>query len=328
MSASDDAGYNIDGKQNVDPNIFLPEDAEHTDGEGVTPENNTPKTGDEPKGDEPELDTVKPSVEDGDGSPETADVENGKKPQDTITVDNNNEPKLLAGKYKSREDLETAFYSLGGDPTRYKGKGDEILEEAYEVRQSEFTRSRQQVRQQEPTPEPQNQNQTPSEDELVTQVLNEVDFSNIKDAKDLIGASIRASIKVLSNKIPDPDSIVARVQETNQKQDALTKLQNELEAEVPRLKTDPVFRDAFAGFLLIKKNRGTFSGDAKEELRQFTRSYVSGEAPASNPTPGKDSGRGLPQAPLNIANTSTPQGTDEVDDILGAFSDRQKRTVG
>ena len=79
MSASDDAGYNIDGKQNVDPNIFLPEDAEHTDGEGVTPENNTPKTGDEPKGDEPELDSVKPSVEDGDGSPETADVENGKK---------------------------------------------------------------------------------------------------------------------------------------------------------------------------------------------------------------------------------------------------------
>lgn len=181
------------------------------------------------------------------------------------------EPKLFAGKYETEQELKNAYINLGGDPAKYDTV--EKLEEAYSVRQSEFTRVRQaqadEQRQREIAEEELRKAKTP--EEMVQGILEKIDFSKTTNAEELGKALVAAMIPALqeSQKTFNPEQMVAEASaKLASRQKALDEIAT-IEKEVPRLviqydnagKPMPnPFRDAFGTFVQGLKNNGTYTG--------------------------------------------------------------------
>lgn len=175
------------------------------------------------------------------------------------------EEKLFAGKFKTEADLKAAYVNLGGDPNKYDSL--EKLEEAYEVRNAEFTRSRQQTAIErariENTPE------APKVEEITDNVMKMMDFSKVTNAEDLAKQLINALVQSIPRQDnPSEDEMTAKLLPKIQEREAKLKELSVIEERVPRLKVvkdangvsipNP-FRDAFAMYCDGLKRNGQFT---------------------------------------------------------------------
>lgn len=185
------------------------------------------------------------------------------------------EPKLYAGKYDSPEKLRDAFIQLGGDPTKYDTP--EKLEEAYDTRQQEFTRSRQDYSQTPTAPV------TPqlSVEEKAGKLLQGLDWNKIGDAKDLVNEMAKAIVSnpelFAQGAGKSTDEMAAELAPKIAAREVAQRELSEIETEVPRLKKvlDPTgkalpnpFRDAFAVFVQGQKHMGKYVG-LKASMKDF-----------------------------------------------------------
>lgn len=209
----------------------------------------------------------------GDPSPEDEDTppskpkEGEENPNPENKPEEGGEPRKYAGKYDSPEQLKAAFIQLGGDPAVY-GDNIDAVEQAYEVRQAEFTRARQEQAEKARLEIQQRQEALDAKkpvftNEQIDGMLDKVDWSKVNDARDLG----RALLTMLGENLPrnngqqlTEEQIAGIVQiqqaKSAEREAKLTELHS-LEAKVPRLKSDIAFRNSFANYLEgLKANGG------------------------------------------------------------------------
>lgn len=241
------------------------------------------------------------------------------------------EPKLLAGKYKSKEELESAFKELGGDPSKYQTP--ETLEEAYSVRQSEYTRFHQEqstVKQIETEKAQILQERTAKITETIGKInktiedkLNEVDWSQVEDAKDigrLIGQTLAPVIgESLMNAQPALTATeVQQMQQDHQKDLQVRHEIDELMSEIPRLKNDEIFGNAFATYVAgLKANNNLTS--LKDAFSKFvgTQQKINDDAANTNEAKALAQATGKSGSENNLPAKKSPEDSI-LDDILSS----------
>lgn len=248
------------------------------------------------------------------------------------------EPKLLAGKYKTRQDLANAFIQLGGDPANYDT--DEKLVEAYQVRQQEYNRSRQDFdKKQEQT-----QVQQPSVEEKAAKLLENLDWNKIENAKDLVQEMAKAIVSnpdlFKNGENPDPEQMAAELAPRIQARERAQKELSELETEVPRLQkvNDPQgrplpnpFRDAFAVYVQGQKQMGNYT-NLKDAMKSFMQANAGAvedgmkQKEAENALKaGASATNAIEGASDGSVETSKSPEDDILEGILDAASSRHKK---
>lgn len=279
----------------------------------ATPENPTPAT---PVTPEPGV-TATPTEEGGEGGKPTAPAAPA-------------EPKLYAGKYDTPEKLRDAFIQLGGDPTKYDTP--EKLEQAYDVRQQEFTRSRQDFTQTPTTPVA----PTLSVEEKAGKLLEGLDWNKIENAKDLVQEMAKAIVSnpelFANGGQPNADQMAAELAPRIAAREQAQRELSEIETEVPRLKKvlDPTgkplpnpFRDAFAVFVQGQKHMGKYVG-LKASMKDFMQANAGAidagvQAQAAQTQLKNDAAATAPAD--GGGNASVGSGKSAEDDILEGILD-------
>lgn len=247
------------------------------------------------------------------------------------------EPKLLAGKYQNEQDLKNAFIQLGGDPEQYENTAD--LEHAYSVRQSEYTRTRQQMAaekaKQTQIQQIQDSQKTPQQ--LTQEVLSQIDTSKFDQAQNagelgkmLVESLAPALMQAFEqNKPLTPDQMVEQISPIMQQRErAITEL-NTLEGEVPRLKLQyddngqpqpNPFRDAFGVFVSGLKQSGQYVG-LNQAFKDFVGNNQAAVDDAVKQRQKEQELKATQQAtnPSGNANNQIQQPVSQDDDILSGI---------
>lgn len=234
------------------------------------------------------------------------------------------EPVLLAGKYKTEAELRAGFSSLGGDPSKYTDV--KTLEEAYGVRNAEYTRVKQEQAEFARINTPPAPESTP--EALTTKIINEIDWSKLPEdanAKDLMSLMIPAIVKNLPQNTPKtPEQIASEVQPLLERNTKVIKEIAEVEADVPRLRLEKdatgsiiknPFRDAFAVFVGAQRANGTYQ-NLKASMKDFigiSESVVKDKVAQQTvstagkvaATPPGENGQGLPAKPSDAEDILT-----------------------
>lgn len=242
--------------------------------------------------------------------------------------------RLFAGKYKSEEDLRHAFINLGGNPNKYKTI--EGLEEAYEVRQQEFSRSRAEEAERrrislniENRQTTQNQGEDPSNMEAL---LDKVDWSKVENARDLGRELLSLFSKIVpSNKpeLPSEQELVERIMPIMKEREERVEELRSLETDIPRLRKTPgqdnPFRDAFAKHVMGEKQSKSFV-NLRTSMRNFL-AFGKEIAEAAAVAKGIEQDNKAGAAPISDRGAGLPQGgpADLVDDIIGSYKSRKEK---
>lgn len=249
---------------------------------------------------------------------------------DTDKVENP-QAEMFAGKFKSLDDLKSAFAELGGNPAKYSDA--RALEEAYEVRQSEYTRARQQVAEQErinrqvenisrqPQPEA---NKTLNPEELLSELKQSGALDKIETPEDLIRVTLEAVTSRLGNLNNglSHEQVQEIISETKAREERLSELHS-LESDIPRLKSDEGFRNLFAIFVKEQRLNGQYQS-LRESFKDFVKIGQSvGEEYVNQNKATAEVKQSATSVPDNGAIASGSK--DEVDDILGAYNERQSK---
>jgi len=294
------------GLTNVDESSFeIPEDAEDDGGESA-PDNNTPATPTDPTTPDP-------------NEPEDPN----KQPEKPTEPAKPAEPVLLAGKYSTEQELKNAFVQLGGDPSKFDSV--EKLEQAYEVRQAEFTRVRQEQNEarriNEEVDKKEKQNEVLSEENL-NAMMEKVPWDKITDAKQMFVEMAKVLIANLpANQMPSEQELVARMTPMIQEREAkLTEL-HDLETKVPRLKSDPSFRKAFAYHVKGEQDEGTYKGigQSMKNFLKFNQGIVDEVGKSFTDNNAAKNNAGATTPPDGGANMGGAPKPSEDDDILGGI---------
>lgn len=245
------------------------------------------------------------------------------------TVDTNNETeenkevkqeeKLLAGKYKTEEDLNEALSNLGLDPDDYSTPQEK--EVAYKVALKEFTRQHMKRAETEKQNGDENkvteeQKNTDAQADPVEEIMKTIDTTNVKTVEDMVRVALQAVVKYNDQALSGVDekvkSSLQQVQEQNANREKSLAEISELESEVPRLKSDGEFRKAFATFVVGLKSTNQFGGLASA-MKTFIRTQpTSGEQKTDKP-------KTLPDG-VN----ETPK-MDEADEIVRAYQANKEK---
>ena len=277
----------VTGKQDVMGDAFLTEDEKKAKEKAETPGTTTPETPATP--------------------PATSTPPAGEK--------------LLAGKYKTEEELKSAFIELGGDPSKYDTT--EKLEEAYGVRESEFSRVRHEQANLDRLNKGLENPQPPTGEEGVNKMLAQVDWTKVNDAKDLASQLLTIIFNNLPNNKPlTEEELATRVAPMIADREKKFKELTDLEGRVPRLKADKNFRNAFATFIRGQKDAGTFKS-LEQTMTDFLGVNQAIIDENANNTTAAAAGKAAAQTPTETgegAGTAS-RGGDEADDILSAYAD-------
>lgn len=245
-------------------------------------------------------------------------------------------PRMYADKFKTEEELKFAFINLGGNPNRYTTI--EKLEEAYEVRQQEFTRSRQEIQTQERLrkgAENNNGNSTPGQpgNPLDSEaLLDQVNWEKVENARDL-GRELLAIMSKIAPKsepnLPSEEELVERMMPIMQEREARANELRALETDIPRLRITPgqenPFRDAFARHLMAEKQSGSYVS-LKKSMTNFLN-WGKEIAEEANRQTGIQKDNKIGAAPLSDRGTGLPTGgpVDEIDSIIGSYKERKNK---
>lgn len=245
------------------------------------------------------------------------------------------EGRLFASKYKTVDDLRAAFVNLGGNPNNYDTP--EKLEIAYEVRRDEWNRLQAENGERarlEQIIETQNLPAKEAPEGVDPEaLLKKVDWSKVETAEDL-GRELLTLIsqvmpKAEPNSLPSPQELVGQIEPILRQREEANRQLEDLERDVPSLRITPgatnEFRDAFANFVLGQKRSKSFA-DLKTSMTQFLNF---GKKIADEQVKIKGQGREekLGAAPMSEGGegTHTEGKGNEVDDIIGAFKQRQEK---
>lgn len=228
-------------------------------------------------------------------------------------------PQLYAGKFKDTEALRDAFTQLGGNPDDY---GDpKLLEEAYKVREREFSRSRQQIADLERNTEA--ETETPQVDRLA-EIEKQIDWNKVENAQDLFRETLKVVDQMYQERsAQDQTALVEKVMNALTTREQTTKEIADLEADVPRLKSDSNFRGAFAHYVAGQRQMGQFQ-NLKGSMKSFLAIGQSISEDAVQEKQAAEKAKASAQsaeAPAAEPTTSKPK--DELDDIVAAFQDRK-----
>lgn len=324
-----------DGRTIVDESIFEEPGAETTTPETTPAETVTPAAETTPK------ETVTP--EKPESGEVTEDQPNGgvvtPKPKEETTTPVVPET-LIAGKFKTEDELKKAYQNLGGDPTKFKTTA--ALVEAYDYRNSEYTRVQQEQAERDRIARiipntPHKETVTPAVPLTADDMMAKVDWSKVSDAqtlgKQLFSIMLEAMPKAQAadpTQQMTPEQLVEKIapiiKEREQKMEAL----NEIEVEVPRLKKDQAFRKAYAYHVVGGKADGTKYPKTKEGLKEAMKDFLSwgksiAEESARQTTvnaAGKKSALPAPEAGGEMPGGGKG---DEADDIISAYAENQKK---
>lgn len=302
----------------VEKELFMPENVEETPGTVETP------------GEQPAAGAETPEV-----TPSGSEVvEPEKNPARETPEGTPEQPgRLYAEKYKTEEELRNAFINLGGNPNRYPTI--EKLEEAYEVRQQEFTRSRQELLTQErlrknsetpPTPNPEG---NPLDPEAL---LDKVDWEKVTNGREL-GRELLALMSQMVPKntpnLPSEQELVERMMPIMQEREARIKELSEIETDIPRLRIIPgqenPFRDAFARHVIMEKQTGAYIS-LKSSMKNFLNWGKEIAEEAGRQTGLQKEGK-IDAAPISDRGTALPSGesNDLVDSIIGSYKAKKEK---
>ena len=304
------------GKSEADPNDFLSEDEGDA---SETTEETKESTEDTENASEESPDTTEDTETKTETEEESEETETSEETEEEATP-SEEAPKLYAGKYKNLDDLKEAFVELGGDPDEYKDE--KQLEEAYKIRQREYTRMHQ------TKPSEEEQDQPPSEEDIIEDALGKVDFSKVKNAKDAIREATRVAVQVMRQTNPGLDekklteNLATQLQDRDRKQKEISALED----DVPRLKKDTGFRRQFAYYVIDKQKEGSFVS-LKAAMRDFLNEFstIVDEA-AKAKTAQKNAKKATTQPDSHSQSAGdNDEDHDEVDDILSAHSERSQR---
>jgi len=188
------------------------------------------------------------------------------------------ELKLYAGKFQSVQDLKNSFIELGGDPADYE---DNVggLEQAYQVRQREYSRVRAQIT---------HSNQPTDVPKTVEQLMQEefagVDANQFETPQDMMQSLLKGFTNVLNKsqgQQPKPQAGISPEQVARQVK-AVEKV-TALYSKVPRLKTDKLFQQSFATHIriLCDENRMPMDQEGYEDIHAAFKDFVGGQKAAS-----------------------------------------------
>jgi len=182
--------------------------------------------------------------------------------------------KMYADKFKTVQDLKNSFIELGGDPARY-GDNTQLLEEAYAVRQREFSTSRAQIAHinQQPTA-PQKTFQ-----EILGEEFAKYDPTKFESPQQMWEAQTKATAEAAKR---FEEQQVRTPQITPQEMDRQIKIVNNinaLETKVPRLRTDSSFRNAFATHIRVMRDEGRMpmNPDGTQNLVGAMKDFIGGQ---------------------------------------------------
>lgn len=302
------------GKTEVNTNDFLSEDEGNA---SETTEESKDTTEDTEHASEETTETTEDTETTTETEEESEETETSEETEEESTP-SEKAPKLFAGKYKNIDDLKEAFRELGGEPDEYKDE--KLLAEAYLVRQREYTR----VHQTKPTTE-EDHDHTPTEDEIIDQTLEKIDFSKVKNAKDAIREATRSALQIMRQMNPGIDEkqlterLATQLRDRDQKQSEISAV----EADVPRLKTDQGFRKQFAYFVMDQQKEGSFV-TLKSAMRDFLNTFSTVVDEAAKAKQKQKDAKRATQQPAEHSQDTGDAGEkgDEVDDILKAHSSK------
>ena len=170
---------------------------------------------------------------------------------------------LLAGKYKTIDELKHGIEELGGDPTGITEP--KMLEQVYKTVQASFTKWQQrQQKAEELAHPPEAPKPFALTDESIKGMVDQIDFSKVEDMRDVAQQMFGIMFKEIGKNLPQmlpkqaptmtPQEMAAQVEQVTQATDSL----GFIEAKVPRLTTDKNFRDQFAVHLKNGKEKGIY----------------------------------------------------------------------
>jgi len=204
-----------------------------------------------------------------DNTQQTENLEQDNQEQNNTQETSDSEVKLYAGKFKTEQELKNAFLNLGGDPRRYEGKTQD-LEHAYEVWQSEFTRSRQHLSNLRDLEE-ENTGQATATMPTDEEILSQVDWSKVETVQDMGREMVKVFKGLMEQSRPqqiDIRQISEQIKDEQERSSALMFI----EAESPRLKNDPEYRNLFASYINMKGGLPEGS-DYKQTMQQLFRDF-------------------------------------------------------
>jgi len=181
---------------------------------------------------------------------------------------------MYAEKFKTVQDLKNSFIELGGDPARY-GDNVQLLEEAYAVRQREFSTSRAQIAHlNQPPAAPQQTFQ-----EILKEEFSKYDPNSFAGPVDMWNAQ-QAATEAAAARFEKQQTQVQQI--TPQEMDRQIKIVNNinsLETKVPRLRTDQNFRQAFATHIRVMRDEGRMptNADGTQDLVGAMRDFIGGQ---------------------------------------------------
>lgn len=322
--------YSPEGRVIVDESVFEEPGAETTTPETTTPETTTPETTTPPVETETETET----------EVETETETETETPAETTKPKDPPAEVLLAGKFKTEEELKKAYQTLGGDPTRFKTK--EALAEAYEYRQGEYTRLQQEQAERDRIANlvpntPHNEPVTPAAPITADDMMKKVDWTKVTDAQTLGQELFKIMLEAMPKAQAEdpmqrmtPEQLVERIAPIIKEREEKMAALSEIETEVPRLKKDPAFRKAYAYHVVGGKADGTKYPKTKEGLKEAMKDFLSwGKSIAEESARQTTVNTALKKAALPAAETGgeIPGGGkgDEADDIISAYAEKQKK---
>lgn len=272
--------------------------------------------------------------DDNKSDPEKATTTQTTQPTGDPNNNNGSQPRVFAGKFNSEDELKKAYQNLGGNPDRFKSVKE--LEEAYEFRQSEYTRYQQEQaetkRIADLAAEEQANNNQPTTDEQADALLAKVDWTKVNDANDLGKQLLKLFMEAnpRSPQQPDPAALVDQMMPIMQEREKRLGELHAIETRVPRLVKDKPFRDAFGRHVLDEKKTGRFvdMDTAMKNFLEWGKSIVA-ETQQNQQQQQHDKEAALQptQQGQSLPGNGEQKG-DEADEIIGAYKQRNDKLNG
>lgn len=285
-----------------------------------------------------------PAVE----TPPAGDQPNNSQNAEIVDKTGTQPDKLYAGKYKSVDDLKHGIEELGGDPS---GIEDPVqLEQAYLAVQKVYNRMTTRNEKVDEITKPKEEAK-PFEvtDDLIENMMNELDFTKIENAKDMAKQQFAIMFKHMKELLPqmlppqapgqqmDPVEMAAVIDRANTNTDSLAYI----EAKIPRLVSDQNFRRNFAMHLKAGKESKTYPQKMTREdmtgaMKDFLKTASDMAAEASKLDGAQQQqnqedkgGAATPDGGGTPASTQTapdPE-ADLLDSIVGAKEEQDKKLL-
>lgn len=239
---------------------------------------------------------------------------------------------LYANKFKNVQELKNSFIELGGDPAQFADNV-QLLEQAYQVRQREFSRTRAEMAASQPKAPPK------TIEQMMQEEFGAIDPATFQSPLDMWNAMMKGFQNVLTNQQSQQSKQPTITPMEMMKQTTIHSELSTLEGEVPRLKTDTALRMAFSTHIRMMRDEGRMpvkvvNGVEIEDLKLAFKDLVQGQAALVNELQRTN------QATAAAKNVSTAASPDNggtslpkskspedkiVDDLLGYKADFDRK---